>query len=186
MNNKVKLIECSAIQMSQHGYIDVSLDALIELTGISKSNLYYYYSSKEKLGLDVLKFWIAAFVKLDDITLLNSTLPTQKQFNVYCDRLIAFQKANQFCGNPCWSLENEIKTEEAHSYYTNYILKHIQNLQLYIVAGQKAGVIIKKLDADGSADLINLTMLGAEMACRTEKSVAPLARSAKLISHLLF
>ena len=186
MNNKEKLIESAAIQMSQRGYANVSLDALIELTSISKSNLYYYYASKEELGLDVLKYWIEVYALLDKITILNPKLPPRKQMSTYFDRMIAFQKANQFCGNPCWLLTSEINTESVKTDYASYSATHTSNLQQFIAGGQKAGAISKKLDVVGTSHLILFALLGAEMSVRAEKSAIPLIKAAKLISHLLF
>ncbi len=185
MNNKDKLVEYSALLMSQDGYLSVSLDKLIETTGISKSNFYYHYQSKEMLGLDVLTYWINAFLKLDEISLNNAKLLPRNRLEQYFNRLIGFQKDNDCCGNPCWLLASEIVPNEATTIYQHFVIKHRQNMQNCIADGQKVGVISPKLDASSTAFLMLQTILGAEMDCRTEKSTLPLNTVTRLLSDFI-
>lgn len=54
MSNKDKIVEAATELFHLYGYDGTSIDMLIKKAGVSKSNFYYYFESKEELGLDVL------------------------------------------------------------------------------------------------------------------------------------
>ena len=55
MSNKDKIINAAIKLFYQFGYNGTSIDALIKEAGVSKSNLYYYFHSKEELGLKTVE-----------------------------------------------------------------------------------------------------------------------------------
>ena len=53
-NNRDKIVETATKLFRFFGYNGTSIDRLIKTAGVSKSNFYYYFESKEELGLEVL------------------------------------------------------------------------------------------------------------------------------------
>ena len=54
MTNKDKITETAYELFRSFGYNGTSIDMLIKTAGVSKSNFYYYFESKEELALKIL------------------------------------------------------------------------------------------------------------------------------------
>lgn len=59
--NREKLIETATVLFHLRGFQPTSLDDVFERSGVCRSNFYYYFRSKEDLGLEVLGRQIEAF-----------------------------------------------------------------------------------------------------------------------------
>ena len=51
MSNRDKLIDTAAQLFHSHGFEGTSIDLIMKTSGVCKSNFYYYFESKEALGL---------------------------------------------------------------------------------------------------------------------------------------
>ena len=54
MGNRDKLLEAACETFGQKGYLATSVDDLLGVAGVSPSNFYYHFKSKEKLAYEVL------------------------------------------------------------------------------------------------------------------------------------
>lgn len=59
--NREKLVETATALFHVRGFQPTSLDEVFERSGVCRSNFYYYFRSKEDLGLEVLERQIEAF-----------------------------------------------------------------------------------------------------------------------------
>ena len=59
MGNREKLLEKACSTFGQKGYKATSVDDLLEAAGVSPSNFYYHFDSKEKLAYEVLDALLA-------------------------------------------------------------------------------------------------------------------------------
>ncbi len=71
----------AALFIEKGGFADVSMDAIVDASGISKRTLYNYYESKEQLFLDVLiehmeSIWLALELKQSSNDALEDKLRT--------------------------------------------------------------------------------------------------------------
>ena len=55
-SNKNRVIETAASLFLKVGYTYTSMDEVVQQSGVSKSNVYYHFSSKEELLLAVIDF----------------------------------------------------------------------------------------------------------------------------------
>lgn len=60
-NNRDRLIEAASSLFHQRGYDGTSLDDIQAATGVSRSNLYYHFSSKLELARAVVEHWIGVY-----------------------------------------------------------------------------------------------------------------------------
>src|ERR1044071_7356436 len=49
-----RILEVALDQFYRRGYLATSVDDIIEAAGVSKSNFYYHFKSKEELGIEVV------------------------------------------------------------------------------------------------------------------------------------
>ncbi|MEG0551567.1 MAG: TetR/AcrR family transcriptional regulator [Vagococcus sp.] len=61
ISNKKRVIEVAALLFFQEGYTYTSMDEVVKKSGVSKSNVYYHFSSKEELLLAVIDYWIDVY-----------------------------------------------------------------------------------------------------------------------------
>ena len=55
MGNRDKVLDAAVAAFGQKGYEATSVDELLATAGVSPSNFYYHFDSKEKLALEVLE-----------------------------------------------------------------------------------------------------------------------------------
>lgn len=59
--NRTKAVEVAAQLFLRQGYAYVSMDEVVRVSGVSKSNIYYHFKNKEELLQAVVQFWIAQY-----------------------------------------------------------------------------------------------------------------------------
>jgi TetR/AcrR family transcriptional regulator, transcriptional repressor for nem operon len=62
-NNKDRLIEAGADLFHRKGYASTSLDDILALTGVARSNFYYHFKSKIALAREVAAHWVDRYDK---------------------------------------------------------------------------------------------------------------------------
>lgn len=88
--NKDKIIETAYEFFRFYGYNGTSIDMLIKATGISKSNFYYHFESKEELGLKILGIHVDYQEKIVSEILLNRDInPLERFIRFYVEGVYA-------------------------------------------------------------------------------------------------
>lgn len=83
--NQRRVIEVAATLFLEKGFAYTSMDELVRVSKVSKSNVYYHFSNKEVLLEAVVDYWIEMYQSaIDDVL-------SQKQFLVE-DRIQLFLK----------------------------------------------------------------------------------------------
>lgn len=81
------MIETAASLFLKVGYTYTSMDEVVQQSGVSKSNVYYHFSSKEELLLAVIDFWITVYrEKLEDI-LKQTNLTLEEKMLTFLESL---------------------------------------------------------------------------------------------------
>jgi len=85
MEKREKIISVSSELFHKYGYNSVGLSAILKAVGLPKGSFYYYFSSKEDLLLEVIRYFVN-----ETIALFNSFPKTIQGlfgfFNAYFDR----------------------------------------------------------------------------------------------------
>jgi TetR/AcrR family transcriptional repressor of nem operon len=84
--NKARLIEATLKLMALKGYEAVGINTLLEQAGVSKSNFYYHFKSKEQLFLTALDHLCAGYETcILSKSLKNESLSPLEQLNAWFD-----------------------------------------------------------------------------------------------------
>src|SRR5688572_23544367 len=75
MGSRTKLVEAAAEIFGRNGYRTTSIDEILEIAGVSPSNFYYHFPSKERLAFEVLEGYFAYFREQMRPVFSNPTLP---------------------------------------------------------------------------------------------------------------
>lgn len=102
MNNKTKIINSATELFHRNGFVDTSVEEILDKSSVSKSNFYYHFESKIQLALLTLTNEIYRFEKEVLITLShkNQYNPDVRIKNMYAE--LANYNENflgSFCGN---------------------------------------------------------------------------------------
>ena len=98
-NVKDSLLKSSYNLFLSKGYNATTVDEICKSTGVSKGSFFHYFKSKEKLGLEVLKWYYAFATKLVmSGSFINESDPVERVFS-FIDHTESISK--QLWGNGC-------------------------------------------------------------------------------------
>lgn len=90
VRNREKILDAATEIFSMYGYRGATLDQIAEKAAMSKPNLLYYFSSKEKLYLavlrDILEIWLQPLKELDERE------SPEREISAYIDQKIRFSQ----------------------------------------------------------------------------------------------
>lgn len=98
--SRQKLIEATIELMSSRGFEAMGINSILEAAGVSKSNFYYHFKSKEDLCLAALDSMTDAFFSMSDPVLLNRSLSPRKRLEKFLKgmaELIESECCNKGC-----------------------------------------------------------------------------------------
>lgn len=70
--NKEQIIHIASRMFVRKGYKYTSIEDIIQASGVSRSNLYFHFHSKEELLLSAVQFWANRYEAALEISLLNN------------------------------------------------------------------------------------------------------------------
>lgn len=161
MDKREFIVKTAACLIHEHGYNNVGIKSILEKVSIPKGSFYYYFKSKEELGLAVIDYYI------NDIILLTSNADKSIQgiynlFNLLFKRFINNQlKKGCPIGNLILELadKNECFRLKLLQWYRvlecyiegiliNNNIKSSHNKAKAIIAAFEGTVLLAKLDKD--------------------------------------
>ena len=94
MSNREKLINVASELIHSHGFEGTSIDMIMRKSGVCRSNFYYYFESKEALGLLAIEKVVSEFEeKMLSKTLLNQNLNPLERFDSFYREAISLQRS---------------------------------------------------------------------------------------------
>lgn len=106
---RARIIETAADLIHAHGAERTSLDDVMEAGGFSKSQLYHYFSDKNALVLEVIRFQTERVLAAQDPHL--GTLDSLYALKRWRDALLAINAAGGTAGCPLGSLASEVSND---------------------------------------------------------------------------
>lgn len=109
-SNREKIIDAAASLFHQHGFQPTSLDAILERSGVCRSNFYYHFRGKEDLGLEVLAWRAQRFeaVLIEGILEDESDSPRRRLERLFHALTVEFHADAHRRGCPFGNLAAEL------------------------------------------------------------------------------
>ncbi len=178
MNNKNKLIETATQLFHTYGFNETSMNMLTKTSGVSTSNFYYYFKSKEELALKITKDMASEFDKtFFSKTISNPSFSPLKRFNSFYAKIIFYQNT-LFTQNPypgCFfgnlALEQSGVNEKFRILLEDLFSKWKVNVEECIEDGIEQGFFNEYLDPKATADLLISQIEGAILLCKVRQSI---------------
>jgi TetR/AcrR family transcriptional repressor of nem operon len=188
MSSKEKILQVALDQFYKRGYQSTSVDDIIEQAGVSKSNFYYHFKSKEDLGIKVLSLRSEEFDHMLSSTLCNADLSPADRLLNFLNFLSDSQEARlEKGGCPFGNLVAEMADHSERfrcqlSEMFGGLTNHIAQL---VAEGQKTGYFRKDVDTDCLATLVVQTMQGMLLMTKCHKSVETLGQGSRVLIKLI-
>ena len=180
MTNKDKIVNTAIRLFYQFGYKGTSVDTLVKEAGVSKSNFYYYFRSKEELGLKTVEILAERQLKFLSEILKNPDVnPVERFVLCYKKTLLGEEKQvlhplllGSFFGN--LALEQSAINDKFRFALDDYFQKCEEILEESLKEGLQQGVFHEKVDPKAVAKVFLSLFEGAMIRVKTGGSTAPL------------
>lgn len=190
MNKSKEKILASAKELfHENGFQQTSVDEILKKSGVTKSNFYYHFKSKEELGLIILD----RFIQLYESDVLMQTLGNKELKP--SDRLTEFYRAVRTfhrdlekprgCPFGNMAIEMSGSNESFREKLSIFFNSWEKIIEECISEGMRSGDFRGDLPPGVIAQLILSHLEGAIMMVKTHRSIEPLSSGSETIIRLL-
>jgi TetR/AcrR family transcriptional repressor of nem operon len=176
-SNRDYVIKVVSEMFLQRGFACTSMDDVVKQSGVSKSNIYYHFKSKDELTLAVLEHYISTLQNLFREQSQVEDGQLLPRLERYIERLIQ-DLAERDCvgGCPLMSLMVEAgKTNEAvRVRLAQFFQQQKDQLTQLLEEGKRRGEVRSDLSASVLASLISSWVEGMLMLASIQKSASTL------------
>ena len=184
-----RLVKTAANLVHRQGWTITGINQILTEAGIPKGSFYYYFRSKEALGVAVLQHHHTVLKGLLERTLLNESLPAEIAINEFVQEVISGPLAQEFkFGCPAGNLASEIATQ-----CPALLTEANRSLDLYretwttlIRRGQKSGEISAGLDAAELGHTAMMLLQGAFLSAKCSGRTEALEIALGIFHRLFF
>ena len=171
---------------NRQGIAATTINDLLKATGTTKGNLYFHFSGKEEVGVEVLRRAQAAFRKFLDEALQGDS--PGAQLEQFFRQVLEKNRCRGFVGG-CLFGNTALESSDTAPQFANPVnevfAEWIDKLRTTIAAAQASGQVRHDLPADHLAELLVITIEGGIMQARLKKAEGPLARALMTLRVLL-
>lgn len=168
------------------GFSATSVSDLLEATGTTKGTLYFHFSGKDEVALEVLREASEEFLQFLDQALTGET-PGAALENFFRQALEK-NRCRGFAGGCLFgntALEASDTQPELAAVVSKLFAAWIERLRQTLAAAQDAGQVRNDLPASQLAELVVAALEGGIMQARLNKQAGPLARTLETLRCLI-
>ena len=178
MSNRDKLIDTAAQLFHLHGFEGTSIDMLMRTSGVSRSNFYYYFESKEALGLLAIQKAASEFKEtILSKTILNPDLNPLERLDGFYEEMTSYQQFlfSQSCHAGCFfgnlALEQSAVNEKFRSVLSDFFQEVEGSLEQCLRDGVEQGFFKEEVNPKETATLLVSQIEGAILLLKVYNSV---------------
>ena len=179
------LIEAKGL-FHRKGFSATTVNDLLAATGTTKGNLYFHFSGKDQVALEVLQEASEEFLQFLDEALTGET-PGAALENFFRQALEK-NRCRGFVGGCLFgntALEASDTQPELAAVVSELFAAWIDRLRQTLAAAQEAGQVRNDLPAAQLAELVVAALEGGIMQSRLNKREGPLARTLATLRRML-
>jgi len=190
LNKSKERILASAKELfHEYGFQQTSVDEILKKSGVTKSNFYYHFKSKEELGLIILQRFITIYES--DVlikTLGNKSLSPSGRLVEFYNSVKAFHinlENPRGCPFGNMAIEMSGSNENFREKLSAFFNSWEKIIEECINEGMRTGDFRSDLPPGVVAQLILSHLEGAIMMVKTHRSLEPLSSGSETIMRLL-
>lgn len=170
------------------GFSSTSMDEVVKRSGVSKSNIYYHFKSKDELTLAVLEAFISSLQRLFHEHVLGKTGALLPRLEGYIGLLIE-ELVERDCAGGCPLISLMVEAgktnEQVRQRLAQFFQRQAQVFTELIEEGKQQGEIRSDLPAHALASLITSWLEGSLMLASIQKSASALREERDALLKLL-
>ncbi|KGR83084.1 TetR/AcrR family transcriptional regulator [Lysinibacillus boronitolerans] len=186
--NQKRVIEVAATLFLEKGFAYTSMDELVRVSKVSKSNVYYHFSNKEELLEGVVDYWIELYQSAMDDLLSQNQLLVEDRIQLFLKQITQGVQTREYKGScPFITLyiqspTNATKVKEKIGLF----FKGLQTkVSLLLKQGVEKGEFRKTINIDEVASLFITNLEGALFISETLEDAAVIMKTADHLFNLL-
>ena len=192
MNNREKLINVASELFHSHGFGGTSIDMIMRKSGVSRSNFYYYFESKEALGLLAIEKVASEFEEeILSKTILNQDLNPLERLDSFYRKAISLSRslfsqppyAGCFFGN--LALEQSGISENFRSVLNGFFKEWKDSFEQCLRDGVEQGFFREEIDPKAAAGLLISQIEGAILLSKVGNSIEPFESACATMRNLI-
>lgn len=182
---KRRIVEAAAELIYASGAERVSLDAVMEACGASKSQLYHYFDNKDDLVREVIEFQASRILQAN--TLHLGQLDSLEALRAWRDMMVAANRAGGVRGCPLGSLANELaaQSEDARHQLDQSFAAWSMVIETGLSRMRESGRIKSCADTKAIAVAVLAAIQGGILLSKTARNSHPLELALDMaLSHI--
>ena len=186
--NQKRVIEVAATLFLEKGFAYTSMDELVRVSKVSKSNVYYHFSNKEELLEGVVDYWIEMYQSAIDDLLSQNQLLVEDRIKLFLKQITQGVQTREYKGScPFITLyiqspTNATKVKEKIGLF----FKGLQTkVSLLLKQGVENGEFKKTINIDEVASLFITNLEGALFISETLEDATVIMKTADHLFNLL-
>ena len=159
--SRQKLIEATIELMSSRGFEAMGINSILDAAGVSKSNFYYHFKSKEDLCLAALDAMSDMFfTQMLDPALSNKTLSPRKRLEKFL-KGAADMMESECCNKGCPFVNLATETSDFIPAFRERISQYFERYQQRLAEVIQEGIQLGEFRSDVSAKLAAQVLLAS-------------------------
>lgn len=186
--NRTKAVEVAAQLFLRQGYAYVSMDEVVRVSGVSKSNIYYHFKNKEELLQAVVQFWIAQYESELYLLLSQRERGVQERIHSFLSLLSAGIESRNFEGTcPFVTLYMQApeNASQVKASISNFFQELVPMVEKLLQQGVEGGEFRKGIDSGAAAALFVAAMEGSLILAGTSRDLGIIEQSAHTFCQML-
>ncbi|PFB26164.1 TetR family transcriptional regulator [Bacillus cereus] len=186
--NQKRVIEVAATLFLEKGFAYTSMDELVRVSKVSKSNVYYHFSNKEVLLEGVVDYWIEMYQSAIDDVLSQNQFLVEDRIQLFLKQLSQGVQSREYKGS-CPFITLYIQSPKQATQIKEKIGLFFTELQkkvsLLLKQGVENGEFRNTINIDEVASLFITNLEGALFISETLKDATVITKTADHFLKLL-
>lgn len=186
--NRNRVIEVAAHLFLEKGFAYTSMDELVRVSKVSKSNVYYHFSNKEELLDSVVDYWITMYNQVLNEVLNQKQLAVEQRVMMFLTQLSKGVQVRDYKGScpfitlaiQCPAQATQLK-EKIGLFFSEMQSK----VSILISQGMERGEFRETIQPSEVAELFITQLEGALFIAETQKDETIITRTAQQFMQLL-
>lgn len=186
---KVKLIETAARLVHQQGWNATGINQILGEAKVPKGSFYYYFQSKDDLGVAILRYQVERLEEKFQESLLDTSLNSVDAFERFLKNQYEYYETEGWrWGCPVGSFANEVadSSDKLIEECRECDRRFRAILEERIVRGQREGLIQETISPEKLAEQFLVAFQGSLLRMKMKRSGEPLKFGFTLIREMLF
>ncbi|MBI3558195.1 MAG: TetR/AcrR family transcriptional regulator [Deltaproteobacteria bacterium] len=183
---KIKLIEVAAELVYHQGWNATGMNQILGDSKVPKGSFYYYYESKDDLGVSIVHLHAQKLRECYDRTLCNGNYTGRQAFGKFFEEQLEFQRRGEWrygCAVGSFSNEVAATTEKIAQACRESFEEGIGAFGVAIERGRRDGTMVQVSDTRSLATAFFSAWQGALLAAKTFQQEAPLRETVAWIEQ---